>query len=389
MRFCCVTVGSKSRSSNPFTNHDIACGLWLHNRKCMRPPENWAKPKDPDEKEKHAPRNHNRKDSSSVAFPPSDASQGTAPSSGATSPVHSNNNGHANQCSTQGETKSNPAPPTESLLHPDAPPLDEVSAAAALQKAIQSSPARLVGSRHSPIEVQDLTPRPTRRLLFPSPTGSQASAPLHETDPNSQRSALTTPSKAAQEPKRPSDDQDKENQPPGHPTSPTLFKTPFKTPNRAVPANNDLFSPSTANALPLIRATPKRTPSGGPHQALTELTPFTAQLNQMLSEANQSSPTSNGFDLPALPSLRDTPGRTNMQFDFSNFDSQDFLSTDLAMPSSPPALWGVYEDPDDQGTWPFPATPKSKRYSPGKENSQKAPGLTVDENGRASVGMAE
>ena len=40
---------------------------------------------------------------------------------------------------------------------------------AALTRAVQSSPARFQGSQESPIEVDDLTPKPTRRILFPSP----------------------------------------------------------------------------------------------------------------------------------------------------------------------------------------------------------------------------
>jgi len=41
---------------------------------------------------------------------------------------------------------------------------------AALHRAIQSSPARFLGTQESPIELEDdLTPKPTRRLLFPSP----------------------------------------------------------------------------------------------------------------------------------------------------------------------------------------------------------------------------
>ncbi|KAI7335928.1 hypothetical protein KC315_g2982 [Hortaea werneckii] len=39
----------------------------------------------------------------------------------------------------------------------------------ALAREVQSSPLRFVGSQQSPIEVEDLTPKPTRRLLFPSP----------------------------------------------------------------------------------------------------------------------------------------------------------------------------------------------------------------------------
>jgi hypothetical protein len=48
--------------------------------------------------------------------------------------------------------------------------LGKEAAEEALKRAIQSSPAGLRGSRNSPIDIDtDLTPRPTRRLLFPSP----------------------------------------------------------------------------------------------------------------------------------------------------------------------------------------------------------------------------
>ena len=353
----------------------------------MRPMENWAKPKDPDEKEKHAPRTHQRKGSTNGSHAASDASQGTAPSSGAASPVNNRGCGGGAHLSCQGSSIPKPASPILGPSRLNGLPLDEASAAAALQKAIQSSPARLVGSQHSPIEVQDLTPKPTRRLLFPSPSGSQVSGPLHETDKNIQRSASTSPSKSAQVTTTSGEDQDKENQPPQELSSQSLFKTQFKTPSRALLAN-EIVPSSTAETTLFPQTTPKCTPSNQQHQVLTEMTPFTAQLNQMLSEANQSSPPQ-GFDFPTLPSLRNTPGRNSLQFDFSKFDSQDFLSADLGMPSSPPALWGVYEDPTDQENWPFPETPKSKRYSPEKRNSQKRPGLSVDENGRARVDMAE
>ena len=47
---------------------------------------------------------------------------------------------------------------------------DQASADAALRRAIQSSPARILGTQESPIEIDpDLTPKPTNRLLFPSP----------------------------------------------------------------------------------------------------------------------------------------------------------------------------------------------------------------------------
>lgn len=39
----------------------------------------------------------------------------------------------------------------------------------ALARAVQSSPVRFVGSQESPIEIEEITPKPIRRLLFPSP----------------------------------------------------------------------------------------------------------------------------------------------------------------------------------------------------------------------------
>lgn len=50
--------------------------------------------------------------------------------------------------------------------------MQTAAAKAALQRAIQSSPPRFPGSRVSPIELDvesDLSPKPTNRLLFPSP----------------------------------------------------------------------------------------------------------------------------------------------------------------------------------------------------------------------------
>lgn len=75
---------------------------------------------------------------------------------------------------------------------------------------------------------------------------------------------------------------------------------------------------------------------------LTELTPFTAHLNQLLSEANDMSPGMDRIDFAALPSLRNTPSASRfMDFDFGQFDSQDLISTDVPMPSSPP-VWGPH-----------------------------------------------
>lgn len=47
--------------------------------------------------------------------------------------------------------------------------LNESSAAAALQRAIQSSPIQCRSTQHAESAGKNLTPKPTRRILFPSP----------------------------------------------------------------------------------------------------------------------------------------------------------------------------------------------------------------------------
>lgn len=252
--------------------------------------------------------------------------------------------------------------------------MDNASAAAALHRAIQSSPARVTGAQHAPIAVNDLTPKPTRRLLFPSPDENSSikldmafGSPINSKK-KSAKSELNQGITDADD-----DQADKENCPPTYeeneglddlfdeeprsqsrPTTPTSneksqehpFLTPgnAKTPHRAFPRTGDFFS-STAKAL-LQPTTPKRTTSATTTQSLGEVTPFTAHLNQLFSEANDSP--SAHFDFPSLPSLNNSPARTYNQYDFTNFDSQDFFSTDVPMPSSPPVWFGVYEDPVDQ-----------------------------------------
>ncbi len=179
--------------------------------------------------------------------------------------------------------------------------------------------------------------------------------------------------------------------PTDRPTTPTLtaFQPPDKltTPTRPAPARSptatDLFS-SAAKALlhPHPPRTPSRTAPATDALALGEITPFTAHLNQLLSEANNLSPSHSHsisdpshltFDFSSLPSLHHDTGatitptttthfppasmETTTGFDFSHFDPQDLLSTDVPMPSSPPSLnatavgaggvafFDLYEDP--------------------------------------------
>ncbi|KAK1090390.1 hypothetical protein LTR48_008387, partial [Friedmanniomyces endolithicus] len=60
---------------------------------------------------------------------------------------------------------------------------------AALTRAVQSSPP-FRGSQQSPIEISDVTPRPTRRLLFPSP---RRDGEVKSLDDNGQASLNATP----------------------------------------------------------------------------------------------------------------------------------------------------------------------------------------------------
>ena len=290
--------------------------------------------------------------------------------------------------------------------------MSDATAAVALQRAIQSSPARLIGTQNVPIEVEDLTPKPTRRLLFPSPTQSEENRALRDHNSNTRNKIPHNPGPSTKDFGSHHDQADKENCPPvededgidhlfeendqrsiSRPTTPTpnskLLTPSFKTPRKSTspprtPKTSDLFS-SAARALLHPMATPKRTPSKSNIQALGELTPFTAHLNSLLSEANDSQ----NFDFPSLPSLDSSPHRVRNDFDFSQFDATDFLSTDAPMPSSPPAWFGVYVDPIEQGNglWsgylPPVASPDINEAGAGK--TPKTPGLTVDENGRATI----
>ena len=168
--------------------------------------------------------------------------------------------------------------------------LAEASAALALKRAIQSSPVRLVGTQSAPIDVEELTPKPTRRVLFPSPGNSDTSKAAglgRMPAANGSESGQSTPRKKLDP--IAADPDDKENCPPppededhflvdrlfqehpeslARPTTPTpsgklpygsMLKTPNNngTPNRLPPTTGDFFS-STAKALLQHPRTPKR-----------------------------------------------------------------------------------------------------------------------------------
>ena len=347
----------------------------------MRPKDMWNKgQKGPDDKTKRRPGDQDQK-SASNHF--SGGQSGTSLHSEPPSPTKAGGQCEASEHEPQLPTLRDEKPNAGTGSFKKTGPLDEASATAALERAIQSSPHKFGGTKEVPIEVGDLTPQPTRRVLFPSPIQSEQAKSKRisissSTSPPSQSKLtqnplVTTPKSAEKEnhPPAAGDEIDRffnENgyaspdRDPSLPQSkhPILNKTPKRSPNPHPTSADDICS--AAKVLRRSPVTPKHTPGrrGGP---LAELTPFTAHLNQLLSEANSGAPGANNFDFPTLPSLRNTPNSSRiLDFDFGNFDSQDLVSTDAPMPSSPPpwdfgsfgdsvegghdSLWGDYTLPN-------------------------------------------
>ncbi|KAL8795129.1 MAG: hypothetical protein Q9195_002426 [Heterodermia aff. obscurata] len=386
------------------------CGLHLNKRKCMRPKENWEKAQtDSDRRRKRSKQPKEARRDSLPTDPGSERSKARSDhQSQASSPPPGPTDVAADEASHQTSPQLPVFRKPRALSVQMSPfnrktGLPDASAALALQRAIQSSPARVVGTQNAPIDVEQLTPKPTRRLLFPSPRPtpeitesapdilSSASA-SNDANPHSQHGTVSNNQDQNNKENRPPPTEDEGLNP--RPTTPTptntshgsvTFKTPktTSTPHRPPPTTGDFFS-STAKALLGHPSTPHRNARSFSNQPLSEVSPFTAHVNQLFSEAN-GSPAAD-FDFPSLPSLHNTPGRTFDSYSFSHLDSQDFFSTDAPMPSSPPVWFGVYEDPDEQETndlFNDYQTPGNADVTKASE-ATKMPGL-ISEQGQAGV----
>ena len=262
---------------------------------------------------------------------------------------------------------------------------------AALTRTVQSSPA-FNGSQQSPIEIEDLTPRPTRRLLFPSP---RRDGEVKSLDDNGQATLKSfSPQKSMTKPgldltfEQTSTNIfeaftfDKENLAPpvdgtmdddlsylfeGSPSG--LFKTPFKTPTKSTPrslqhltktptpasrkrnplspnanatnganhgnVNDFMTSPSSSRYF--LRSTPSRisrTPRSGNDAYTQDVSPWSRQLAQMLSDANDPAATftssNQQFEFSDLPTFT-TPGRALAECDWEGLEgilSSEFASYD-------------------------------------------------------------
>ncbi|KAH7068320.1 hypothetical protein BKA63DRAFT_521559 [Paraphoma chrysanthemicola] len=420
------------KAANVFDELNLCnpCGLWLIKKGSMRPQKLWDKSeKGTKRKRQAAARTKSVSQEgdlvSDAVVPPSDA---IMPEDNEVAPAAASLDGNVDSIM--------PPPPLlhrastfQSVNQPST--LDKETAEEALKRAIQSSPAGLRGSRHSPIDVEpDLTPRPTRRLLFPSPRKGgeakslspvppEATAPLHDANkdvaqekPRCQRCKRLRKGCDRERPcgrcdnadigfdgcipcemprtnwfetpvvniaRVEEENPDKENCPPSaeerddfahlfeDPVSPRttpkkdqLFQDLLKTPTPGSRRRNPLTPRQGADNPDLLmtpsRITPSRnvlTPRGTRAATIAPETPFTRQLNALLSDCNYSSP-SQVIDFSAFPTFN-TPGRAQ----FSEFMNDDFLSSDMPMPSSPPksgALglgFEMYEDPETAtaGLW--------------------------------------
>jgi hypothetical protein len=330
------------------------CGLWLNKKGAMRPIEVWGKKNNNGEKPKRkrkpaAPGSRKRAKGndndlkSDAIFPNSE-------------PVHGAHGGPIDTHTLQ--------------------PMDDATAQAALQRAIQSSPVGFGGSQPSPIDADpDLTPRPTRRLLFPSPRKSGEAKSLEASQLDGSQASVSPRSKPM--PTIGETEVDKENFPPiddegedddlahlfedsafAHKTPPSkgapfqdLLKTPTPGSRRRIPLTPKHGTSDTSLKTPSrnILTTPRsqRTATIAPE------TPFTRQLNALMSDCPLSSP-SQAIDFSGFPTFN-TPGRVNSSSQFCDFMNDDFMSSDMPIPSSPPAGLGfsLYEDPETAtvGLW--------------------------------------
>ncbi|KAI4807129.1 hypothetical protein E4T44_11181, partial [Aureobasidium sp. EXF-8845] len=351
------------------------CGLWFNKFRVMRPSDKWVK-KQPIKSKKQQ-----RK-----AMPPAGPSEPQSdyfvdqPSALYTDAVQPEDD--SNNRSSEERTTEETIPPitrarassvqpqlkrSESDKQWTGPELD-----AALHRAIQSSPARFVGSQESPIEVEsEETPRPTRRLLFPSPR--ERNGQMKTLDdlalPGSKPPSSTIIEMAFVE------ELNKENCPPKDQEdddlahlfecSPNVFKTPRKTPERNATCQDTLLktpTPSRSSLRTVARNT--RTPSGNQGSTFlptfssaeaknlfpttpsrwanlsspsrSQMTPFTRQLTQLLSDAHHEAPflsPGRQFDFcDAMPTFM-TPGRS-LDFNFDDFDIMN-VDVDAAVTSNP------------------------------------------------------
>ncbi|ESZ96554.1 hypothetical protein SBOR_3056 [Sclerotinia borealis F-4128] len=352
------------------------CGIWMSKYKSQRPEAKWGK--DPDAKKKRPSKAKAAAvmPTSEANFPPSESNfpptevfyqQPVAPLGiDRMFPIDLDELDSVNQIPT-GRGHSNQVRRAESVR--PAKKLNAVtsdSASVALRRALQSSPARW--SKHNHVEVRDEPEGDTtRRLLFPSPRKDSSPKVLGEVTANviqvavemhSAKDAVTCTMNKENCSATFDTEEDAElmrlfEEEFARPTTP-VQKSPvsnlFKTPTRATPSHRPItrsvtrsgrsrISPSHHLAPPETPSktlgSSRRTPRGN---AIFE-SPFTARLNKALSDNPLNSP-SQHLDFSSLPDL---PNFENGSYNLQQYD-EDFFSTDVLMPSSPPGMFSEFNN---------------------------------------------
>ncbi|KIX04460.1 uncharacterized protein Z518_05328 [Rhinocladiella mackenziei CBS 650.93] len=160
------------------------CGLWFHKQKCPRPREKWQK-KDPKEKGKRKRNSHLSKASKKANGSSNFKDDAQTPASDDSSPdtatealdPDENENEALNNDDFVADNMEAQLPPMPqayraSSAEPGPRGLQARTRHRATRRQVQSSPGRANGSEASAREI-DLTPKPVRRQLFPSPDRAQ------------------------------------------------------------------------------------------------------------------------------------------------------------------------------------------------------------------------
>ena len=371
-----------------------ACGIWISKYKSQRPEERWECNLPPGRKRRGRP--YQKKKApyqntlpSEANYPQSEAnlpqseaynpqSEAAGPTDGP-SPASIDGASEATRAESQkptGPSRANSVRPIK-RLHA----MTSDAASAALRRAIRSSPARW-GTQNSPIDLEEDELGATRRVLFPSPRKDASPKVFGDVATTNMVQIATEfhPSKnhAADKENLPPTVDEEDTDPellrlleeamarPSTPVGKSPASNPFKTPTRPTPhrpvtrsvSRSIRSAKSPGQLLLLHQDSPSRTPGtarrrGTPRHNASFESPFTATLNQLMSESNNHlSPSRNrddfqlDFSLPDLPAFNNNVGNTNFQI---QYDNEDFFSTDVPMPSSPPRIFHMYEDPISMG----------------------------------------
>lgn len=177
-RSLCAIVSGFQYENRDNVNMPLACGLWFHKQKCLRPREKWQK-KDPREKGKRKrssdPSKPTKKVNGNCDFKTdaqTPASDNSSPATDTADPEEHDTEALPNEDSTPDGTEPQLPPIPHTFRAHSAGPgprgLQARTRHRASERQVQSSPGQSHEPEVLPIEI-DLTPKPVRRQLFPSP----------------------------------------------------------------------------------------------------------------------------------------------------------------------------------------------------------------------------